>query len=309
MLTASHLKGNWGTLLLPIDKKEQIDFNALAEELDYLISAGLNGIYTNGSAGEFYNQRESEFDDIQLLLAEKCRSSGMKFQIGVSHSNPLNMLDRIKRTRSLKPDAFQIIFPDWIPLNDAEQILFMRKVADVAGDIPLVLYNPPHAKTVLRPEQLRQLHTAIPSLIGVKLASGDQNWFQEMIWSKGAFSVFVPGHRLASGFSTGIASGSYSNMACLSPRGSQAWWNLMQDDMESALETESRILRFFEECIIPFIHRGYSNPALDKLLAAAGGWSAAGTRLRWPYQWIAEEEVGQVGVRARYYLPEFFKTM
>jgi dihydrodipicolinate synthase/N-acetylneuraminate lyase len=121
-------------------------------------------------------------------------------------------------------------------------------------------------------------------------------------------SIFVPGHLLATGIKEKVAAGAYSNVACLSPRGSQCWWELMSTDLEEALAIEKRILSFFEECILPFKNAGYTNPALDKFLAAVGGWSTIGTRLRWPYKFIAENEINAVRIRARKWLPEFFQN-
>jgi len=72
------------------------------------------------------------------------------------------------------------------------------------------------------------------------------------------------------------------------------------------LDVESRIQSFFSESILPFKESGYSNPALDKLLAAAGGWCPIETRLRWPYQSIPQDEVNRVAQNARRWLPEFF---
>jgi len=306
LLNAQNLRGNWGTLLLPVNADETIDYFRLADELDYLIAAGLNGIYSNGTAGEFHNQTEQEFDAVQLVLSEKCHRAGMPFQIGAANPSPLISLERIRRSVSLKPDAFQVILPDWVTTNEKEQLDFFNRLSDVASGIPLVLYNPPHAKKVLTPAQLQILSNAIPQLIGAKLAGGNKEWFDAMHWSINTFSVFVPGHFLASGVQTKVADGAYSNVACLSPAGSQAWWQLMQTDMPAALDIQKRILSFFNECIVPFINAGYSNPALDKLLAAAGGWVPVGTRLRWPYQWVREEEVKHVALKARSWLPEFF---
>ena len=205
------------------------------------------------------------------------------------------------------PDAFQVILPDWVIANEREQLDYFERLADATAGIPLVLYNPPHAKQVLSPARLQEVAIALPFLVGVKVAGGDKEWFEAMRWSVNSFSVFVPGHLLATGMQAQVADGAYSNVACLSPVGAQAWWRLMQDDLPASLNIQERILSFFDECIIPFKNAGFSNPALDKLLAAAGGWSNIGTRLRWPYKWIGEEEVDRVATRARAWLPEFFR--
>lgn len=288
---------------MPVNADESIDYERLAEEIDYLIDARLDGIYSNGTAGEFHSQTEEEFDNIQNLLAEKCHAAGMKFQIGASHPSPLISLERLKRTVALKPDAFQVILPDWVTTGDAEQVDFLQKIAGAAEGIPIVLYNPPHAKLVLTPANLCRLAKEVPQLVGIKVAGGDAQWYNEM--KECDLSVFVPGHFLATGFQQG-ASGAYSNVACLSPKGSQWWWELMQTTLDQAIEIQTRILQFFDECISPLKQAGYSNPALDKFLATVGGWSNVGTRLRWPYRWIEESAVAAAREKAIQRLPEFF---
>ena len=306
MLTSKSLKGNWGTLLLPINTDDSIDYLRLSEEIDRLIEAGLDGVYSNGTAGEFHNQTESEFDKVQQVMAEKCQAAGMPFQIGISHPSPIISLERLQRAVALRPDAFQVILPDWVTLTDDEQIVFLSRIAEAAGTIPLVLYNPPHAKLVLSPASLVKISQAIPQLIGVKLASGDAEWYKEMRLRAPDLSVFVPGHLLATGIREKVASGAYSNVACLSPKGSQNWWQLMQTDPDRALQVQENIFQFFATCIVPYKNAGYSNPALDKFLAATGGWGTVGTRLRWPYKWIAEEEVAAARIVAKRLLPDFF---
>jgi len=308
LLTRNNLKGNWGTLLIPVNADESIDYTRLSGEIDYLIGAGLDGIYSNGTAGEFHNQTEKEFDKIQDLLAGKCLEAKMKFQIGASHPAPIISLERIKRSVSLNPDAFQVILPDWVTPVKSEQIQFLKIIVEAAEGIPVVLYNPPHAKVVLAPDELGELAKEIPELIGIKVAGGDAQWYGAMKKYNSGLSVFVPGHFLATGFQTGVAAGAYSNIACLSPQRAQWWWELMQTDIAGAIAVQEKILQFFSECINPYKNAGYSNPALDKFLAAVGGWGNIGTRLRWPYKWISEAEVPAIRKKAKEYLPEFFNT-
>ncbi len=100
--------GNWATLLLATDKDGNIDYGRLSDEIDVLIASRPNGIYSNGTAGEFYTLSEEEFDKISLLLAGKCKSSMIPFQIGVSHTSPQTSLERLKRIKELRPCAVQL---------------------------------------------------------------------------------------------------------------------------------------------------------------------------------------------------------
>jgi hypothetical protein len=87
----------------------------------------------------------------------------------------------------------------------------------------------------------------------------------------------------------------------------QQWYEQMKSDMKSALELERRIQHFMDKYIVPFItEHKYSNQAVDKFLAAVGGWSSISQRLRWPYNSINENEINSVRSAGQKLLPEFF---
>lgn len=302
-LDATHIRGNWATLLLPIQADQSIDFARLEEEIDYLIEAQVDGIYSNGSAGEFYTQTEAEFDQVNQTLAERCERAGMPFQVGAAHPSAQLALERIKRAIQLKPGAIQVILPDWFPPSNEEAQEALGGYAEVAGGIGLVLYNPPHAKRVLQPEDFLLLHSVIPHLVGIKVADGGEEWYQAMKPVTQKLSVFVPGHHLATGFGYGVGTGAYSNVACLSPKGAQRWWVQMQTDLEGALNPESRLQQFMSTFILPF-KTHHQNVALDKLLAAVGGWSQVGTRVRWPYRSVDASHVAALRRAALAAVPE-----
>lgn len=294
------IKGNWASLLLPIEANDTIEFSKLGVEIDILIDAKVDGIYSNGTAGEFHNQTEEEFDRIQLILAERCQKAGMPFVVGACQPDPTIMLNRVRRAVPLDPDAIQVILPDWWPLIDKEAIAYLNRASEIANGIPLILYNPPHAKRVLSPKELGAVLAETPGVIGVKLADGDANWYAEAREHLPGVAVFVPGHHLATGIAEGVAAGAFSNVACLSPRGAQRWTDLMQTDIDAAVEIEQRIRKFMDQHIVPFRQKaGYSNAALDKLLCAIGNWGPVSTRLRFPYRWIDEGEAERLRAVAK----------
>ncbi|MGF6232622.1 dihydrodipicolinate synthase/N-acetylneuraminate lyase [Inquilinus ginsengisoli] len=301
------LRGNWATLLLPIAADESIDFGRLAEEIDLLVAARVDGIYSNGTAGEFHNQTEAEYAAIQALLAEKCRAAGMPFVIGACQPDPSLGRERVKLARDLAPAAIQVVLPDWWPVTEAEALDFLELMVEGARGVPLILYNPPHAKRVLAPDELGRLVRAVPAVVGIKLADGDDAWYAAARQHLSGTALFVPGHHLATGMRHGIAAGAFSNVACLSPAGAQAWTDRMASDPDAALDLERRICRFMDQHVVPFrAQHGYSNAALDKLLAAIGGWAPVGTRLRRPYRWIDEAEALRLRPVARSMMPELF---
>lgn len=301
------IHGNWATLLLPLNTDDSIDFGLLGAELDQFIAARVNGVYSNGSAGEFYAQSEDEFDRVNALLAEKCSRAHVPFQIGACHMSPQLSRERLRRTRALRPTAFQIILPDWFVPSWPEILAFVEVMAAEAAPTPLVLYNPPHAKRRLVPSEWAQLVEKFPAIVGIKVPGGDAAWYREMRPVMEKISVFIPGHLLAAGLAQG-AHGAYSNVACLSPIGAQRWYELCRRDPSASAEAGLRIRAFWEANIAPLItQHGLANMAADKAAAAAGGWLPGfSPRLRWPYRGADEATVRAIGRAARTALPEFF---
>jgi dihydrodipicolinate synthase/N-acetylneuraminate lyase len=289
---------------LPIRGDQRIDFDVLDFELDTLLKVGLAGVYTCGTAGEFHTLDEDEFDRLSQLVAQKCKRAGAAFQIGASHMSGQACLSRIRRARLLAPVAIQVVLPDWLPLSPVEVRAAVEQMVTVADPVPIVLYNPRHAKTVCSAPQLAALANELPGLVAVKV-SGDDAFYTDLHAAAPRLSIFAPGHELARARRLG-AVGSYSNVACLEPTGALRWERQMDSDPAGADELGRRILAFFADRILPLRASGYSDTALDKTLAAIGGWAPIGTRVRWPYSSVPEEVIEEIAPVAREALPELF---
>ena len=303
-LSASEIAGNWATVLLPVNADDSIDWGRLETQIGTLIEARVSGIYTNGTTAEFWSQTEAEFERLSELVAGCCERARMPFQIGACHVSPQLTLARIQRARGFNPGAIQVTLPDWWKPDDDEIIAALRRFTETAAPVGLILYNPPHAKRVLSPKDFGRIKKIVPGIVGVKVAGGDEKWYQSMRDEMAGLSVFVPGHHLATGLKLG-AHGSYSNVACLHPQGAQAWFERMRGAPEEALDLERRVQDFMTRRVVPFRDtQGFSNVALDKLLAAIGDWSDTGTRVRWPYRSIPQAEADRLRPIALETLPE-----
>ncbi|MCU1493647.1 MAG: dihydrodipicolinate synthetase [Acidimicrobiaceae bacterium] len=304
-LTSKDLRGTWATVLLPLNRDNSIDLERLDEELASLTSSPVDGIYTNGTAGEFHAIGEDEYDEVSALVARRCSAMGKPFQIGASHMSGDTSLGRIRRAHGLSPSGFQIILPDWCPLSDDEVVAAVEGLAEAADPLPMTLYNPPHAKTRVAPELFGRLTEHVPQLIGIKVAGGDAAWYRAMDEYAPGLAIFVPGHLLATGVRLGAA-GSYSNVACLSPAGAVAWHAMMTESPDAAADLERRINAFLDVHIMPLKKQGFADAALDKTLAHIGGWAPVGTRTRWPFRCVDEELAESLRPVARREMPELF---
>ena len=302
------ITGVWATILLSVDEAGEIDLSAIDRQVSAYRDAGCDGVYSGGTAAEFHLLTEPGFRAVSERTASAARAAGMPFQIGASHPLAPDALARIAFAASLRPAAIQVTLPDWTPIDFATARRFMEGAAAAAGNVPLVLYNPPHAKTVLSPDQLLALCETVPSLVGLKCAGGDAGWYAAMAPVLAAISVFIPGHHYASGTRMG-AHGSYSNMACLSPAAAVRWARLARTDPAAAANLEARIAAFMDEAIAPILAAGHPGFVCDKAMAAASGWTTISPRLLWPYTSASEKAVDRIARAARRHIPEFAETV
>ena len=303
--TSSDIKGVWASILNRIDIDGAMDLNAIDEQLIAYAKAGVSGVYSGGTASEFHCQTEVEFQEISTRFATVAENHNLPFQIGAAHPLPQGGLDRITFAASLSPLAIQVTLPDWTPLDYASVCHFMDRATLAAEGVPLVLYNPPHAKTVLTPIQLKDLTKRYSSIIGLKCGGGDTLWYAAMATVLARVSVFIPGHFYTSGVAQG-AHGSYSNMACLSPSAAVAWSK--SNDAE-AQDIEQRIASFMNQAIAPLLDRGLPGFVCDKAMATAGGWAKMNSQMMWPYEGVTADEITLIISAARRHIPEFTNTI
>ncbi len=305
VVEASDIRGVWATILCRLSDDGEVDLGAIGEQVTAHARAGCNGVYYGGTASEFHCQSDTQFRAIASELAEAAQRDGLPFQICAAHPLAPAGLERIAFAATLAPTAIQVTLPDWTPLDADSVSTFMARCAAVAGSVPLVLYNPPHAKTVLSPAALHGLAMDVPTLIGLKCGGGDDRWYHAMAPVLQRLSVFIPGHHYASGVAQG-ASGSYSNMACLSPKAAVDW---ARTDPVQALAIEARIAQFLNDAIAPLLARGLPGFVCDKAMAAAGGWTDISPAMMWPYHGATAAEVARIQAAARHHIPEFTLDM
>jgi len=314
-LVNSAIEGVWSGVLLPINHDQSIDWAQLKREVSAIIESNVDGIYTSGTAEELWTLSDEEFTTLGDIVSSAASSSGKPFQIGCSHPSPQVTLSRLRIASERWPNAiaYQVALPDWFPVSDNEAQTFLKTLNQISSS--LVLYNPGNAKKVLLPSDYLWSANITKSVIGLKIVDGDNSWYSLMRSAVQQFeahqnkslSVGVPGHHFATGFYQKVATCSYSNVAALSPNGAAKWYVQMKSNIQDALDFERRIDDFFTQYIVPFAKQGYSDMALDKLLAVMGNWvNGTTTKLRWPYDSISQADAESLRTIVRKELPELF---
>jgi len=165
------LKGIIPALILPIDENGKINFKLLKKQVAYLISAGVNGIFINGTTGEGAWLTRGE--KVEVFKVVKEISEGKVFLCAACIQPSTEMvINEIKAFEKLKPDYIVAVTPYYYSVSQNVIIEHFKKIAQYSS-LPLIVYNIPqctHNKielsTVLKLAQEE-------NIAGVKDSSGD----------------------------------------------------------------------------------------------------------------------------------------
>ncbi|MCD6059301.1 MAG: dihydrodipicolinate synthetase [Thermomicrobiales bacterium] len=96
VLTRSNLHGVWAAIATPFDDDDRFDGEVLRENMRRLHAAGVHGIYTTDSDGEFYAIEFDEYQRIVDVFSEEAYRLGVPTQVGVTWSNTQGIVDRLR---------------------------------------------------------------------------------------------------------------------------------------------------------------------------------------------------------------------
>jgi len=165
------LEGIIPALILPVNEKGKINFNFLEKQVNYLISAGINGLFINGTTGEGAWLTNEE--KLEVFKAVKEISKGKVFLCAACIQPSTEMvINEIRDFEKLEPDYIVAVTPYYYGVSQNVIIEHFRKIAQYSS-IPLIIYNIPqctHNKIEL--ETILQL-TKEKNIAGIKDSSGD----------------------------------------------------------------------------------------------------------------------------------------
>ena len=165
------LEGIIPALILPVNEKGKINFILLEKQVAYLILAGVNGLFINGTTGEGAWLTTDE--KVEAFKVVKEISEGKVFLCAACIQSSTEMvINEIKAFEKLEPDYIVAVTPYYYSVSQNVIIEHFKKIAQYSS-IPLIIYNIPqctHNKielsTVLRLAQEE-------NIAGVKDSSGD----------------------------------------------------------------------------------------------------------------------------------------
>jgi dihydrodipicolinate synthase/N-acetylneuraminate lyase len=174
------MKGVHAAIVTHFDSDLNIDHDAVAAEVNRLLSAGVPGIVPNGSVGEGSSlSREERRAVIETVVGAAAGRAPVC--VGISAATAEQAVVYARDALSAGADGAMILPPLLYRADERELIEFFGSVAR-ATELPLMVYNNPLGSgSDLRPELLALLAREVPSITAFKETSGDARRIAELV--------------------------------------------------------------------------------------------------------------------------------
>ena len=314
MLDRNTFIGPWAGLPVAWTEHDEVASASQFDEQTYrgdvarCCQAGVPGVYTGGTTGEFYAMEFEEFKAVARATVEECRAQGTPAMIGCSATYALGAVRRAAYAAEIGADAVQVALPFWMEVGDEQVVSFFVAVAGAAPGAKLSIYETTRAKKALTVAQHRAIVEAVPDYLMVKANAGTVGCTPEGCEALSQFvNVFVGEARWAA-FGPLGAVGCCSSMVYWNPRLVMDLWEMLKQQdwkgLEEACRPIGRLHEFLAEHYAP---RGFTDTAYDRMGGMAGGFLRAGLRNRGPYPSATEKDVEELRQWYRESFPEMLE--
>ncbi len=291
-LTRDNFTGPWAGLPVAWTDDDRFDEKTYRGNVAHCCEAGVPGVYSGGTTGEFYAMEFDEFKAVARATVEECKDHGVPAMIGCTSTYTLGAVRRAAFAAECGADAVQVALPFWMEVEDDQIVPFFEQVADACGGLALSIYETERAKKVLTFEQHMEIKAAVPSYLMVKANSGTLGRTQDGCLALSEFvNVFISENEFGQMGRMG-AKGSCSSVVYWNPRVVlTAWSQVEKQDWEKVDKTCERIASLFQFLFKTFSSRGFTDSALDRLGGAAGGFLEGNLRTRGPYPFATLRDI------------------
>lgn len=308
MLTRETLIGPWAGLPVAWTDDDRFDEATYRADVVRCCEAGVPGVYTGGTTGEFYAMEFDEFQAVARATVETCHARDTPAMIGCSSTYTRGAVRRAEFAASIGADAIQVALPFWMEIGESQIVPFFAQVARAAGGAALSIYETTRAKRTLTLDQHRAIHAAVPNYLMVKANAGTLGATGDGCDALSQFvNVFV-GESLWGTLGPRGVRGGCSSVIYWNPRVClRMWRELDGQDWPAVERSRARILPLFEFLHAQFGPQGFTDTAFDRLGGLAGGFLQTSLRSRGPYPAATEHDVATLRQWYEHHFPEMLE--
>ncbi|MEM9588291.1 MAG: dihydrodipicolinate synthase family protein [Planctomycetota bacterium] len=170
-MPASRITGILTPNITPVDANGRVDESTLRGYVDWLIDHGVDGLYPNGSTGEFVRFTPQERRQIvQIVVDQAC--GRVPILAGAAEANVKETIDACESYGAMGVRAVAIVAPFYYRLSSQGVYAYFREIADSVS-VDVTLYNIPLFTSPIEVDTVIRLASECPRVIGIKDSSGD----------------------------------------------------------------------------------------------------------------------------------------
>jgi len=175
-------------------ENDRLDLDAQFAHLEFLIQSGVNGVFLQGSTGEFaylsMNERKEQAREVVSSVDGR-----LPVLVGVSANTTAEAVELARYAEKIGADAIAATTPYYWVLSEDRVIAYYQAIGE-SCTLPLLAYNfPALTGHDLSPNLVVRMVETVPTLRGIKDTVDNQSHLREMISrGKGArpdFRVFA----------------------------------------------------------------------------------------------------------------------
>ena len=303
-LTRDNFTGPWAGLPVAWTEDDQLDLDTYRQDVESCCLAGVPGVYTGGTTGEFYAMDWEEFCQVARVTVETCRHHDIPSMIGCSSTYTRGAVRRAAFAAELGADAIQLALPFWMELAANDVVPFFSEVGQAAGELAVSVYETMRSKLALTLDQHQAIKQAVPRYLMVKANAGTLGCtpsgcraLSELV------NVFV-GESLWSELGPEGARGCCSSMVYWNPELTLDFWKQVDaanwDEVGRIHKQVGPLFEFLDEEYAP---RGFTDTAYDRMGGLASGFLVTSLRNRRPYSSPTEDDVAMLREWYQQHLP------
>lgn len=163
------------------DDGYRVNGDVVGRLIDFLVSAGVKGLFVGGTTGEGIVLPAGE----RLYLHERAVQAAAGRVVIMAHvgaNDTLSAVTLAEHAASVGVDALVSVTPYFYGMHDDALLDYFHTVAAAAPQTPFFIYDIPHmAVNGIGPALLRRLRAEIPTLAGIKTSHADAQHIRRLL--------------------------------------------------------------------------------------------------------------------------------
>lgn len=178
-----NFRGTGVALVTPFHKQKNVDFTALGNIIENIITKGVDYVVCLGTTAETATLSEQE----QMAVLDytiDAVNGRVPIVLGLGGNNTTEIVDRISKNEFNGVSALLTVAPYYNKPSQKGIYEHFKAIAEVSP-IPVILYNVPgRTSSNISAETCLQLANEFPNIVGIKEASGNFEQCMEIISKK-----------------------------------------------------------------------------------------------------------------------------